>query len=85
MLDTIVSVSLGTNGRPEKSGPAQSFLATLKRELVEDTTYPTREAARADLFHYIEGFYRQRRRHSALGYLTPAQKAATFHHTNATA
>lgn len=77
--------SMSRKGDCWDNAPMESFFATLKRELVEDTTYPTREAARADLFHYIEGFYNQRRRHSALGYLTPAQTAATFHHTNTTA
>jgi transposase InsO family protein len=57
----------------------ESFFATLKGELVEKADYQTRDGARADVFHYIEGFYNRRRLHSALGYLTPEQMAAAFH------
>ena len=51
----------------------ESFLATLKGKLVEQRDHLTR----ADVFQYIEGFYNRRRRHSAIGYLTPEQMAAT--------
>ncbi len=50
---------------------AESFFATLKVELVHDATWATRSAARAAIFEYIEGFYNNERRHSALGYLSP--------------
>ncbi|WP_372624541.1 IS3 family transposase, partial [Falsiroseomonas sp.] len=59
--------------------PMESFFATLKGELVEKADYQSRSQARVDVFHYIEGFYNRRRLHSALGYLTPEQKAAAFH------
>jgi putative transposase len=55
------------------SAPIESFFGSLKTELVHRATFPTREAARRALFEYIEGFYNRRRRHSALGFLTPAQ------------
>lgn len=57
----------------------ESFFATLKGKLFEEADYKTRDQARADAFHYIEGFYNKRRLHSALGYITPEQKAAAFH------
>jgi transposase InsO family protein len=37
------------------------------------STFATRAAARLALFDYIEGFYNSHRRHSALGYLSPAE------------
>jgi len=37
------------------------------------STFATRTAARLALFDYIEGFYNSHRRHSALGYLSPAE------------
>ncbi len=48
------------------------FDATLKKELVHHEDYHTRAQARASIFEYIETFYNPRRRHSALGYLSPA-------------
>jgi transposase InsO family protein len=51
----------------------ESFFATLKKERVYHETYATRQAARQSVFEYIELFYNPRRRHSALGYLSPDQ------------
>jgi len=49
----------------------ESFFATLKKERVYHESYATRQAARQSVFEYIELFYNTRRRHSALGYLSP--------------
>ena len=51
----------------------ESFFGTLKTEPVHQRDYPDREAARRDLFGYIEGYYNWRRIHSAIGYVTPEQ------------
>ena len=51
----------------------ESFFATLKKERIHHESYETREAARRSVFEYIELFYNTRRRHSALGYLSPEQ------------
>ena len=45
----------------------------LKTELVHHRRYQTRAEARRDIFHYIEVFYNRKRRHSALGYMSPDQ------------
>ena len=50
---------------------AESFFATLKKELVYRRTFTTRAQARTEIFDYIEGWYNSRRLHSTLGYLTP--------------
>jgi putative transposase len=55
---------------------AESFFATLKRELVEDADWATREAARLAVFEYIEVWYNRQRRHSTLGYRSPVQYEA---------
>jgi putative transposase len=52
---------------------AESFFATLKKERIHRTAYPTREHARNDIARYIELRYNSRRRHSELGYKTPRQ------------
>jgi putative transposase len=51
---------------------AESFFATLKRELADECDWPTREAARTAVFEYIEVWYNRQRRHSSLGYVSPA-------------
>jgi len=48
-----------------------SFFSSLKTERTEGKWYPTRNAARADVFDYVERFYNPIRRHSTLGYLSP--------------
>ncbi len=52
---------------------AESFFATLRWELLERQQWFTRAAARSAVFEYIEVWYNRRRRHSALGYLSPWQ------------
>ena len=52
---------------------AESFFASLKMELVYQTRWRTKDEARSALFEYIEVFYNRRRRHSALGYKSPAE------------
>ena len=52
---------------------AESFFSTLKEELVYRSTFPTRAAARAAIFEFIEVFYNRSRLHSTLGNLTPAE------------
>jgi transposase InsO family protein len=63
--------SMSRKGNCWDNAPVESFFATLKKELVHRQTYQTREQARVSLFHYIEVFYNRKRRHSALGYLSP--------------
>jgi putative transposase len=53
------------------NAPMESFIGTLKMELVYHQVYHTQEQARAHVFEYIEAFYNRRRRHSALHYLSP--------------
>ena len=51
---------------------AESFFHTLKIELTHGNRYPTREGLRHDVFEYIETYYNLVRRHSAIGYISPA-------------
>lgn len=63
--------SMSRRGNCWDNAVAESFFATLKVELAYDADWATRQAARAELFEYIEVFYNGQRRHSALGYLSP--------------
>lgn len=51
----------------------ESFFASLKIELVDGADWRTRDEARHALFEYLEVWYNRRRRHSTLGYLSPAE------------
>ena len=55
------------------NAPMESFFASLKKELVHDARFATRAEARAAIFEYIEVFYNRQRRHSSLGYVSPAE------------
>jgi putative transposase len=55
------------------NAPMESFFASLKKELVHDADFATRAEARAALVEYIEVFYNSKRRHSSLGYVSPAE------------
>ena len=55
------------------NAPAESFFASLKKELVHDEDYQSRAEAIASIFEYIEVFYNRQRRHSTLGYVSPAE------------
>jgi transposase InsO family protein len=55
------------------NAPMESFFASLKKELVHDADFATRAEARAAIFEYIEVFYNNQRRHSSLGYVSPAE------------
>lgn len=64
--------SAGAPGACWDNAVVESFFATLKTE-TDIRVWPTHRAARTGLYRFIEVFYNQRRRHSALGYLTPAE------------
>jgi len=55
------------------NAPMESFFASLKKELVHDADFATRAEARAAIVEYIEVFYNSQRRHSSLGYVSPAE------------
>ena len=65
--------SMSRRGNCWDNAVAESFFATLKLELVYQTQWRTRADAHSAVFEYIELFYNRRRRHSALGYLSPEQ------------
>ena len=52
---------------------AESFFATLKKELVRRRSWPDRRELQSAVFDYIETFYNRERRHSTLGYLSPRE------------
>lgn len=73
LQETGILGSMGTVGDALDNAVAESFFATLQTELLDRRSWPTRQALSSAIFAYVEGFYNRRRRHSALGYLSPAE------------
>ena len=67
-----VTVSMSRAGDCYDNAMAESFLSTLKAELIDTRPWPTRQSARQAIFEWIETFYNRCRMHSALGYRSPA-------------
>jgi putative transposase len=68
-----IACSMSRKGNCWDNAVVESFFHTLKVEHVHHHRYLTREAARQDIFEWIEVFYNRQRRHSTLGYRTPAE------------
>jgi putative transposase len=66
-----VRPSMGTVGDAYDNAMAESFFASLECELLDRRCFPSKTEARLAVFTWIEGWYNPRRRHSALGYLSP--------------
>ena len=64
---------MGSRGDAFDNAVAESFFKTLKAELVHRRSWPTKAELRSAVFDYIESFYNRHRRHSTLGYLSPAE------------
>jgi len=68
-----IAQSMGSKGDCFDNAVAESFFATIKKELVHRRSWPTKAELRTEIFDYIEIFYNRERRHSTLGQLSPAQ------------
>lgn len=69
------TLSMSRRGNCWDNAVVESFFGTLTKELLLDGLFPTRDAAQQAVFEFIEVWYNRRRRHSALGYRTPAEYA----------
>jgi putative transposase len=67
-----IAQSMGSRGDCFDNAVAESFFATLKKELIHGRAWPTKAELRTEVFEYIEVFFNRRRRHSTLGMLSPA-------------
>jgi putative transposase len=67
-----IAQSMGSRGDCFDNAVAESFFATLKKELIHRRAWPTRAELRTEVFDYIETFYNRRRRHTTLGHRSPA-------------
>jgi putative transposase len=67
-----IIASMSGTGNCYDNAVQESFYHTLKTEHIYFECYKTREQAKQSIFEYIEVFYNRKRRHSALGYKSPA-------------
>ena len=63
---------MGSKGDAYDNAAMESFMASIKTELINRRRFKTKDEARTAIFSYIEAFYNPRRRHSALGQKSPA-------------
>ncbi len=73
MVDNGVVCSMSRSGNVWDNAAMESFFSSLKTERIGKKVYRTRDAARADVFDYIERFYNPVRRHSTIGYVSPVE------------
>jgi transposase InsO family protein len=79
LADHGIEASMSRKGDCYDNALMESFWGTLKTELTHHERYPTRAEARQSIFEYIEVFYNRQRRHSTLGYLSPADFEDRYH------
>jgi hypothetical protein len=66
-----IAQSMGSRGDCFDNAVAESFFATIKKELIHRRSWPTKAELRTEVFEYIEVFYNRQRRHSTLGQRSP--------------
>jgi len=80
LSDARIVCSMSRKGNCWDNAPMESFFASLKRELVHRHRFTTRDEARQAIFWWIEAWYNRKRRHSALGYISPEQFERQHHY-----
>lgn len=70
--------SMSRRGNCYDNAPMERFFGSLKTEWVHHRRYRTRAEAAQSLFEYIEVFYNRKRRHSALGFVSPVDYEASI-------
>lgn len=65
--------SMSGRANPYDNAWTESFMGTLKLELLQKASYETEADARLNIFEYIEAYYNTMRKHSSIGYRTPSQ------------
>jgi len=65
--------SMSARANPYHNAWTESFMGTLKAEMLQDGCFINAQDARTEIFAYIDSYYNTQRKHSALGYQTPAQ------------
>ena len=64
---------MGRRANPYDNAWTESFMGTLKSEMLQGCQFIDDRDARAGIFSYIDGYYNTERKHSSLGYLSPSK------------
>jgi hypothetical protein len=75
--DAGIAVSIGSRGDAYDNAVAETFFATLKKELVNRRSWPSRPELQSAVFEYIEAFHNRERRHPTLGTRSPGRLRTT--------
>lgn len=73
--------SMGSKGCALDNAVTQALFASLKKELTRRRSWPSRRELQSAVFAWIEGWYKRRRLHPTLGYLSPANYENKYTHT----
>jgi putative transposase len=82
LADAGMQQSMSARANPYDNAWTESFIGTLKLEMLQDGCFEDAGDARTEIFEYIEGYYNTHRKHSSLGYKTPSQFEAQIHSAN---
>lgn len=77
-----ITCSMSGVGQCWDNAPMESFFGRMKCEIESAQMFATRDQARAELFEYLEVFYNRVRRHSSLGFLSPAEYERAHNQTH---
>ena len=66
-----ITISMSRKGNCYDNACIESFHSSIKKELIYQRKYKTRDEAKMSIFNYLVGFYNSKRIHSTLGYLSP--------------
>ena len=69
---------MSARANPYDNAWTESFISTLKNEMLQDGSFDSENDARTELFEYIKGYYNTHRKHSSLGYKTPSEFEQIF-------
>ena len=82
LRDAGIRQSMSARANPYHNAWTESFIGTLKTEMLQDGSFIGHSDARVEIFAYIESYYNTHRKHSSLGYKTPATFEAHLHSKN---
>lgn len=82
LADAGMLQSMSRRANPYDNAWTESFIGTLKSEMLQGGCFQNARDARLEIFQYIDGYYNTHRKHSSLGYRSPSQFESSLHSKN---